>query len=89
VHALQCLPHGLPADTQRSRQIFLDQMLTWLQLASDDHLDEGFEDRLAQRCGTLYERRPVPRSSSTEYARGGGGQRVGHELPFWSLDTAD
>ncbi len=85
VHALQCLPNGLPADPQRSRQIFLDQMLTRLQLASDDHLDEGFEDRLAQRCGTLYERRPAPRGGSTEYARGGGCQRVGHELPFWSL----
>ena len=47
VHALQRLPNGLPADRQRGREIFLDQMLTRLQLMSDDHLDEGVEDCLA------------------------------------------
>jgi hypothetical protein len=83
VHALQCLTYGLPADPQGSSQIFLDQMLTRLQLACDDHLDEGLEDRLAQRCRTFDEWRLRPRSFS-ESAPGGAGQRLGHGPPFLS-----
>ena len=77
VHALQRLPNGLPADPQRAARSFLDQMLTRLQLASDDHLDEGVVNRLAQRCRTLDGWRPGPRGGSTEYARGRCGSTGG------------
>jgi hypothetical protein len=69
MHALQRFSNRLPADSERIGQILFDQMLTWLQLASDDHLDEGLEDSLAQRCGTLDNRRPSPRRGAIE---GGG-----------------
>jgi hypothetical protein len=59
-------------------------MLARLQLTSNDHLDEGLEDCLAQRRGTLDNRPPFSRRGATKDARGGGGYRVGHELPFWS-----
>jgi hypothetical protein len=73
VHALQCFSDGLPADSERIGQILLDQMLTRLQLASDDHLDEGLENCLAQRCGTLDNRRRFPRRGATKDAHGGRG----------------
>jgi hypothetical protein len=69
VHALQSFSDGLPADPERIGQILLDQMLTRLQLASDYHLDEGLEDCLAQRCGTLDNRPPFSRRPAVE---GGG-----------------
>jgi hypothetical protein len=73
MHALQSFSDGLPADPERFGQIFLDQMLTRLQLASDYHLDEGLENCLAQRCGTLDNRPPFPRRGATKDARGGPG----------------
>jgi hypothetical protein len=61
LHALQRFPHGLPTDPQLRCQIVFYQVLTRLQLRSDDHLDEGVVNRLAQRCRTLYGWRPGPR----------------------------
>jgi hypothetical protein len=69
MHALQRFSDRLPTDSECIGQILLDQMLTWLQLTSDDHLDEGLEDSLAQRCGTLDDWRPFQGRSATE---GGG-----------------
>ena len=71
LHALQCLPNGLPADPQLRRQIVFHQVLTRLQLRGDDHLDESVVNRLAQRCRTLDGWRPGPRGRSSEAPRAG------------------
>ncbi len=71
LHALQRFPHGLPADPQLRSQIVFHQVRTRLQLRSDDHLDEGVVNRLAQRCRTLDGWRPGPGGSTTEYTPGG------------------
>jgi hypothetical protein len=56
---VQRLTHRLPADTELAGQVGFHQVLTRLEIAPDDELDQGLVDGMTQRHGPLNRTDPL------------------------------